>query len=73
MYLMEPAAGGDGSEFPWCRSCRKPIGRDEKSVRIDFDTDPDGARNLSGLYHTDCSRPFASLANAINMMSRLGR
>lgn len=62
-------AGGSGPNGPWCTSCHTPIAPGQKSVRVDFDTDPQGHRGLSGLYHETCGKPFASLARAINMMS----
>jgi hypothetical protein len=39
------------------------------SVRVDFPNDPHGLRGLSGLYHATCSKPFASMARAMNMLS----
>ncbi len=58
-----------GSNDPTCTSCQRPITSDQRSKRIDFTNDPHGYRGLSGLYHVECSKPFDSLANAINMMS----
>jgi hypothetical protein len=60
-------SGGSGPEGPWCTSCREPITTGQRSVRIDFDNDPQGHRGLSGLYHERCGKPFASLARVINM------
>ena len=60
-------SGGSGSEGPFCNSCRAPITSGQRSVRIDFDHDPQGHRGLSGLYHEHCSKPFASLAKVINL------
>jgi hypothetical protein len=60
---------GDGSNDPWCTQCRQPITPDQKSVRLDFPNDQHGFRGLSGLYHAACSKPFASLAHAMNMLS----
>jgi hypothetical protein len=59
-------SGGD-PHGPWCTSCRAPITAEQRSVRIDFRTDPDGNRGLSGLYHEQCSRPFQSFARIINL------
>jgi hypothetical protein len=58
-----------GSNDPTCTSCHGPITADQRSVRIDFANDPHGYRGLSGLYHHECSKPFASLAHAMNMLS----
>jgi hypothetical protein len=62
-------SGGSGAHGPWCTSCRAPITTDQRSVRVDFATDPHGHKGLSGLYHEACSKPFASMARAINMLS----
>jgi hypothetical protein len=66
--LFDPKWSG-GPNDPSCASCRAPITAGQRSVRIDFATDPHGHRGLSGLYHADCGKPFESLARAINMMS----
>jgi hypothetical protein len=60
---------GDGSNDPWCQHCKQPITSEQKSVRVDFANDPHGFGGLSGLYHATCSKPFASLAHAMNMLS----
>ena len=60
---------GGGSNDPTCANCHRPITADQRSKRIDFANDPHGYRGLSGLYHVECSKPFDSLANAINMLS----
>jgi hypothetical protein len=62
-------AGGSGPHGPWCTSCKAPISEDERSVRIAFAHDPHGHRGLTGPYHERCSRPFRSLAHAINVLS----
>jgi hypothetical protein len=61
-----PASGSGGNE-PWCVSCHAPITNDQRSVRVRFDSDPHGHRGLTGEYHEDCSKPFASLARVINL------
>jgi hypothetical protein len=72
MYLQDAAKGG-GFGGAWCRSCKEPILEGERSARVEFASDPRGIKELTGDYHEACSKPFASLANAINMMSRFGR
>jgi hypothetical protein len=59
--------------LPWCRACRELIGPSEPVTRVDFQTDPDGAKGLTGLYHQQCGKRFASLARALNMMNPWGR
>jgi hypothetical protein len=61
--------GGDGPHGPWCASCKAPITKNQRSVHVHFDSDPHGFRGLTGEYHEDCSKPFASMARAINVMS----
>jgi hypothetical protein len=51
----------------WCLACRQPLENGEPTVRIDFQSDPDGHRGLSGYYHRLCSKPFRELAKVINL------
>jgi hypothetical protein len=62
-------AGGSGPNEPWCMSCKAPIAAGERSVRVTFNHDPHGHRGLTGPYHERCSKPFASMAYAINVLS----
>jgi hypothetical protein len=73
MYRDEMLPGSGGYEGPWCLSCKQPIGEGQRIVRVHFDSDPHGAKELSGPYHPDCSKPFHSLAHALNAISRFGR
>jgi hypothetical protein len=64
----------DGSTFDWghngrrsCRACKQSILEHHRAVRIEFQTDPHGLNGLTGDYHQQCSKPFASLARVINM------
>jgi hypothetical protein len=59
--------------LPRCTACRQLIGPGEPATRVDFQTDPDGANGLTGLYHWRCSNPFAALARALNTMNPWGR
>jgi hypothetical protein len=43
------------------------IGPEEPVARLYFQTDPDGAQGLTGIYHQPCGRRFQSLARAVNM------
>lgn len=64
-----PPKGGDEPCEPWCTSCKTPIGKNQRKVRVHFDSDPHGFRGLTGEYHEVCGKPFVSMARAINMMS----
>ena len=71
VYLDEslfPHGGGG----PVCRACKEPIEDGERSTRIAFSHDADGRNGLTGEYHARCSRPFDSLARAMNMLSHFG-
>jgi len=57
------------SNDPSCTGCSGPITGDQRSVRLHFANDPKGYRGFSGFYHEHCSKPFAALARAINMLS----
>lgn len=71
MYFDETLPGG-GGEGPVCSACREPIARDQRVVRVRFASDPQGHKGLSGSYHVACSKPFASLAHALDATSRFG-
>jgi hypothetical protein len=62
-------SAGSGPQGPFCTSCRAPIAAGERSVRVTFNHDPHGHRGLTGLYHEQCGKPFASMAYAINVLS----
>jgi hypothetical protein len=66
---FDPLGGGDPGT-PWCRACKKPIMSGQPSARVHFDSDPNGVRGLSGMYHKPCSRPFQSMAHVMKLMSR---
>jgi hypothetical protein len=48
-------------------ACRQLIWDGQPALRIDFNTDPDGTRGLTGMYHQQCSKPFQSLARVVNL------
>jgi hypothetical protein len=74
VYLDEQLyASGGGDSGPWCCACKGPILKGQDVTRLEFDTDPNGARGLSGDYHRECSKPFVSLAHALSALSRFGR
>ena len=60
---------GEEPRGPWCTSCKAQIAKDQRSVRVHFANDPHGFLGLTGEYHEACSKPFASMAHAINLMS----
>jgi len=64
---LDMAPGGEEPRGPWCASCKAPIAKSQRSVRVHFDSDPHGFRGLTGEYHETCSKPFASLAHVINV------
>jgi len=72
VYLDEPYFSG-GGHGRVCRSCKEPIRDSERFTRVTFVTDPDGAKGLTGDYHDVCSKPFASIADAISALGRLWR
>lgn len=67
MYLDEQFSSGGGFTGRSCRVCKRPIGPREAATRIAFDSDPNGAKGLTGDYHAACSKPFASFAHVLNM------
>jgi hypothetical protein len=69
---LDMAPDREGADGPWCASCKAPITKAQRSVRVQFDSDPHGFRGLTGEYHEPCSKPFASLAHVINV-TKVGR
>jgi hypothetical protein len=57
----------EGGPHRWCRACKNPIRQGERATRVEFQTDPDGIKGLTGDYHVACSGVFASLAYVINL------
>lgn len=60
---------------PWgacCKSCQMPIFPDQEIEHVHF---PEGAEvdDMSGTYHAECAKPYASIARAMNMLSRWPR
>jgi len=53
----------------WCRACKRLIEEGQATERVTVHGHPD----LSGLYHQPCSKPFSSLAHALNMLGRWSR
>ena len=57
---------------PWgasCKRCQLPIFQGQRSEEVRF---PQGSESdeMSGTYHAECAQPYASLARAMNMLSR---
>lgn len=69
MYLNDGFFGG-GSEGPSCKACKQPIFQSQPATRVEFDGN---AHDMSGDYHKACSKPFASMAQALSMLNRLSR
>jgi hypothetical protein len=67
VYLDEQFSFGGGFNSRSCLSCKQPIRESERAMRVEFNTDPNGTRGLTGEYHLACSKPFASMARVINM------
>jgi hypothetical protein len=63
---LDALPGGEPG-FRWCRACRQEIRHGEPATHVHFQTDPQGTQGLTGAYHQQCSRPFASLARVVNM------
>jgi hypothetical protein len=61
------ALPGGEPGFRWCRACRQPIVPGQPATQVHFPNDPEGAQGFTGPYHTECSRPFQSMARVLNM------
>lgn len=64
---FDATPGGD-PRGPWCKACRQPIEAGQATETVNFETED--ARDMSGLYHKACAKPFASIARALNMLGR---
>ncbi|HUO87728.1 MAG TPA: hypothetical protein VMU08_01035 [Rhizomicrobium sp.] len=73
VFLDEQLSAGGGFGGRSCRACKQPILKGQASTRLAFDQDPNGVKGLTGDYHVACSKPFDSLARALNMLGRFGR
>jgi hypothetical protein len=49
--------GGD-PRGPWCKGCRSPITQGQTTTHLHFDKDPVGKLGLTGLWHSECARPY---------------
>jgi hypothetical protein len=72
MFLDTGPLGPSWGETPQpqCKSCRQPILDHHQSEDIQFPASADSA-GMSGAYHAECAGPFASIARAMEMLSRL--
>ncbi len=59
----------DGDPWgPMCRSCKRPIGKNEPMTEVRFEVDPERKlEDLNGPYHAQCAKPFLGLAAVINL------
>lgn len=64
---LDGTFGREERRGPWCTSCKAPITKGQRAVRVRFDNDPHGFRGLTGEYHEVCSKPFQSLAHVVNL------
>ncbi|MDC9822315.1 hypothetical protein PRN20_01110 [Devosia sp. ZB163] len=71
--LRETNGEWNGGNGRWCRACKQPIEQGQAATRLTFDQDPHGFDGLTGDYHTTCSRPYASIARALDALSRFPR
>ena len=71
MYLDEHYSFG-GGPGPLCRACGDPFHTHRPATHVAFPSDPTGSEGLTGDYHPDCARPFASIARVLAALSRLG-
>jgi hypothetical protein len=73
MPLDGSSFDGGGYSGRWCRACKQSILKHHRATRVEFQTDPNGTDGLTGDYHLECSKPFASLAYVVNLNPWSGR
>jgi hypothetical protein len=61
--------GWGESPQPTCKSCQQPILAHHRTENVQFPASADSAA-MSGAYHVECARPFASIARALDMLGR---
>jgi hypothetical protein len=66
MYLNDGFSGG-GPDGPLCKACKQPILKGQPVTRVEFNGEQ---HDMSGAYHRACSKPYDSLARALNMLNR---
>ncbi len=75
--FMDIPAGGEGwfdPPGPRCKSCKEPIAPGAPSEELEFPSNTQHQlEGMSGLYHSSCAKPYASILRAMNMLSRFGR
>lgn len=55
--------------MPQCPSCRRPIGKNEPTENVRFESDPQHKlEELNGVYHAACAKPYLSMGHALNML-----
>lgn len=61
---FDGAAGG----YPhkWCKACQNLIVDGQQYVVLDFIEDD--LKHLTGPYHLECSRPYASILHVLNLL-----
>lgn len=71
MFLDTDPLGPHWGETPQraCKSCRAPILAHHAVEEVRFPEHSDSAE-MSGSYHAECARPFASIARAMEMLGR---
>jgi hypothetical protein len=66
-YNLLPFLKDEEKESP-----RQGFPAGQVATRVEFHSDPDGAKGYTGEYHLACSKPFVSLANAMTGPMRRG-
>ena len=72
MYFDEHFSFG-GGPGPRCCACGAGFHANEQPERVVFTSDPKGEDGLTGDYHAECARPFASISHALDALARLRR
>jgi hypothetical protein len=58
-------------DSPQCMSCKGPVLSHHSSERLELPFDAEHKlHELSGLYHSECARPYLSMMRAMTMLSR---
>lgn len=74
MFLDLKRSDGPWDAYPSCTSCKQFIKADQSSQRVSLPFDAEHkTHELNGLYHSECARPYLSVIQAMEMLTRWPR
>ena len=54
-----------------CKSCKQPILSEHTTEQVQMPLDGEhGLHELTGVYHSECAKPYLSVVRALDMLTR---